>query len=123
MTRWSTHIERARRMNFNWVFINPIQQSGFSGSLYSIKDYYAIDARMLDPAGDPPQEQARSMVAMVRGAGMGLMMDLVINHTALDSPLVSEHPEWYRRGPDGKPALATPLGFAGFGQAAGPQER
>jgi starch synthase (maltosyl-transferring) len=104
MPRWGTHIERARRMNFNWVFINPIQQSGFSGSLYSIKDYYAIDARMLEPTGGPPEEQARAMVAMVRGAGIGLMMDLVINHTALDSPLVREHPEWYRRGPDGKPA-------------------
>jgi starch synthase (maltosyl-transferring) len=104
MARWSTHIERARRTDFNWIFINPIQQSGFSGSLYSIKDHYSIDARMIEPAGGPPEEQARAMVAVVRGAGMGLMMDLVINHTAVDSPLVREHPEWYRRGPDGRPA-------------------
>ena len=90
-------------MEFNWIFINPFQQSGYSGSLYSIKDYYAVDARLLDPAAGTPEEQLRAMVAMVRGAGMGLMMDLVINHTAFDSPLVREHPEWYRRGPDGKP--------------------
>ena len=31
------------------------------------------------------------------------MMDLVINHTAFDSPLVTEHPDWYKRGADGKP--------------------
>ena len=104
LPRWGTHIERARQMDFNWLFINPIQQSGFSRSLYSIKDYYAIDSRMLEPAGGPPEEQVRAMVGKVRGAGMGLMMDLVINHTALDSPLVREHPEWYRRGPDGRPA-------------------
>jgi starch synthase (maltosyl-transferring) len=35
--------------------------------------------------------------------GLKLMMDLVINHTAFDSPLVTEHPAWYKCGTDGKP--------------------
>jgi starch synthase (maltosyl-transferring) len=35
--------------------------------------------------------------------GLSLMMDLVINHTAFDSPLVTEHPNWYKHGADGKP--------------------
>lgn len=103
MPSWGSHIERARRMEFNWIFINPFQRSGYSESLYSIKDYYAIDMRFLAPGGGSPQEQMRAMIAGVRGAGAGLMMDLVINHTAFDSPLVGEHPQWYRRGPDGKP--------------------
>jgi starch synthase (maltosyl-transferring) len=103
MPRWGAHIERARRMEFNWIFINPIQQSGYSESLYSIKDHYAVDARMLDPAGEPPHRQVQAMVATVRDAGLSLMIDLVINHTAFDSPLVSAHPQWYRRGPDGTP--------------------
>lgn len=103
MPSWGAHFERARRMEFNWIFVNSFQQSGYSGSLYSIADYYAIDARLLDPAAGAPDEQCRAMVTTVRGAGTGLMMDLVINHTAFDSPLVREHPEWYRRGPDGKP--------------------
>jgi starch synthase (maltosyl-transferring) len=102
MPQWSAHIDRARAMGFNWLFINPIQQSGFSGSLYSIKDYYAIDARMVDPASGTPQDQLRAMVEAVHGAEMRLMLDLVINHTAVDSPLVREHPQWYRRGADGK---------------------
>ena len=103
LPQWRPHIERARAMEFNWLFLNPIQQSGYSGSLYSVKDYYAIDARLLDPAAGAPAEQLRAMVAAVKAAGMGLIMDLVINHTAFDSPLVREHPEWYRRGADGKP--------------------
>jgi starch synthase (maltosyl-transferring) len=103
MPQWSAHIARARAMEFNWLFINPIQQSGVSGSLYSIKDYYAIDARLVDPAGGTPENQLRAMVGAVHSAGMRLMLDLVINHTAFDSPLVRDHPQWYRRGPDGKP--------------------
>jgi hypothetical protein len=104
-------------MDFNWIFINPIQQSGHSRSLYSIKDYYAIDTRMLEPAGGLPEEQVRAMVALVRRAGMGLMMDLVINHTAFDSPLVREHPEWYRRGPSQvthEPVSLTTLSAVSF---------
>jgi starch synthase (maltosyl-transferring) len=103
MPRWSSHIERARRMQFNWIFVNPFQQSGSSASLYSIRDYYAIDPRLLDPTSGAPEKQLQEMIATVRGEGMGLMMDLVINHTAVDSPLVFQHPEWYRRGSDGKP--------------------
>jgi len=103
MPRWYPHIEHARQMEFNWIFVNPFQRCGDSGSLYSIKDYYAIDPRILDPNAGTPEEQFRATVAVIANAGMKLMMDLVINHTAVDSPLVREHPDWYRRGPDGKP--------------------
>ena len=84
-------------MEFDWLFINPINLSGFSGSLYSIKDYYAIDPRFIDPAAGPQDSQLRQMIADARGLGMRVMMDFVINHTAFDSPLLTEHPTWYRR--------------------------
>jgi starch synthase (maltosyl-transferring) len=90
-------------MEFDWLFINPIQLSGFSGSLYSIKDYYAIDPRMTDPPAGPPEDQLRRMISDARELGLRVMMDLVINHTAFDSPLLSAHPAWYKRGAGGKP--------------------
>jgi starch synthase (maltosyl-transferring) len=43
------------------------------------------------------------MIQTAGRLGLKLMMDLVLNHTAFDSPLVKEHPEWYKRGEDGKP--------------------
>jgi starch synthase (maltosyl-transferring) len=103
LPRWKPHLERARRLEFNWLFVNPIQLSGFSGSLYSIKDYYAIDPRFVDPSAGPPDSQLRQMISEARELGLQVMMDLVINHTAFDSPLVTAHPSWYRRGIDGKP--------------------
>jgi starch synthase (maltosyl-transferring) len=33
--------------------------------------------------------------------GLRVMMDLVINHTAIDSPLVTQHPEWYAKDENG----------------------
>ena len=35
------------------------------------------------------------------GMGMRPIMDLVVNHTAKDSPLVQEHPDWYLRDEKG----------------------
>ncbi len=103
LPRWRAHLERARQMEFNWVFINPFQLTGHSGSLYSIKDYYSIDSRLLEPAGGPPLQQLADMIQTAKRLGLRLMMDLVINHTAFDSPLLKEHPAWYKRGADGEP--------------------
>jgi starch synthase (maltosyl-transferring) len=100
---WAPHLQRARQMEFNWLFVNPIQLSGFSRSLYSIKDYYAIDPRFLDLSAGSPEDQLRKTISYARELGLRVMMDLVINHTAFDSPLLTEHPSWYKRGIDGKP--------------------
>jgi starch synthase (maltosyl-transferring) len=104
---WTPHLERAQRLGFNWVFINSFHYAGYSGSLYSIKDYYTIDPRLLDPAADPPEAQLQQMIQVAQRLGLKLMMDLVINHTAFDSVLVKEHPSWYKRGADGKPLHPT----------------
>ena len=46
---WEPHLERAAGMGFDWVFVNPIQKLGRSGSLYSIADYLAINPALLTP--------------------------------------------------------------------------
>jgi starch synthase (maltosyl-transferring) len=96
LLRWRPHLERAARMGFTWVFVNPVQQSGYSGSLYAIKDHFAIDPRFLE--GDaPPIDQLRRTLADAKDLGLSPMMDLVLNHTAFDARLVREHPAWFRR--------------------------
>src|ERR1700756_2547838 len=100
--RWKDHLERARRMEFDWVFINPFHKAGYSGSLYSIANYYEFDPRLIDTSSGPPESQFRQMIETARGLGLSVIMDLVINHTAFDSPLLEQHPSWYKRGPDGK---------------------
>lgn len=53
LPRWRPHMERAAAMGFTWIFVNPFHQAGYSGSLYSVKDYYAIDPRFAGGTGRP----------------------------------------------------------------------
>lgn len=102
LPRWRPHMERAAAMGFSWIFVNSFHQAGYSGSLYSVKDYYAIDPRFADGTGRAAEAQLRDMLSEASGLGLRVMMDLVINHTAFDSPLIEEHPTWFRRDAEGK---------------------
>jgi starch synthase (maltosyl-transferring) len=104
---WKPHLKRAAAMGFDWIFVNPIQRLGRSGSLYSIADYLQINPALLTPrARKSPEDQVRAMTAEARGLGLRLMIDLVINHCAVDSELVRTHPNWFVR--DGN-AVANPF--------------
>ena len=102
MPKWGKHLDRIASMGFNWVFLNPVHQPGFSGSLYAVKDYYRFADMFVGPGGGTPEEQFRSFLEKAHRKGLRVMMDLVINHTAVDSPLAGEHPEWYRRDEQGR---------------------
>ncbi len=103
MDQWPAHMRRAREMGFNWVFFNPFHLPGFSGSLYSIKDYYAVNPLLVSPRSPrKPLDQLRDAVARGRDMGLRLIMDLVINHTAVDATLIQAHPDWYLRDSDGR---------------------
>jgi len=103
MPSWPEHAQRAKSMGFNWIYLNPVSQPGFSGSLYSVKEYYRIcpDFLSAGPSADGI-DQLRSTLAAFRELGLRPAMDLVINHTAIDCPLTETHPEWYVHDADGK---------------------
>jgi starch synthase (maltosyl-transferring) len=99
---WHPHLGRAADLGFDWVFVNPIQYPGYSGSLYSIKDYFRFNPLFLDdPANSDPLAQFRAVADAARALNLKLMVDLVVNHCAFDSPLTTEHPRWFQRH-DGK---------------------
>jgi starch synthase (maltosyl-transferring) len=95
-TEWGPHLERAAGMGFTWIFVNPVQFPGFSGSLYSIKNYFALNPALVNPTSPLGQdEQLKAAIAETNGLGMQMMVDLVVNHCAVDSDIVKEHPEWF----------------------------
>ncbi|MGO9951238.1 MAG: TIM barrel protein [Dissulfurispiraceae bacterium] len=93
---WDKHFRRASEMGFNWIFINPIQLPGSSGSIYSIKDYFSFNPILIDEeSGKQPLLQVRDMIKAAEQMGVRMMIDLVINHCAADSDLITKHPEWF----------------------------
>lgn len=102
MKNWTSHFDRIKNMHFDWVYINPIQYPGFSGSLYSLKDYYAYNPLFLDNNSElSAEEQVKNMLSEAHAHGLHVIMDLVINHTAIDSVLIEEHADWYMKNDDG----------------------
>ncbi len=99
LNKWMDHVARAKQMGFNWIYVNPVNYPGFSASLYATKDYYKLNP-VFAPEGTPDNAKEdfapfRQFVSACHSANLRVMVDLVINHTAFDSDLVKEHPDWY----------------------------
>lgn len=98
---WAAEFPRIAALGCNAVYLNPIHQPGYSGSLYSVADYYRLHP-LLAEGDSNPLGTLRNTFAAAHQAGLKVILDLVINHTAFDSPLVTQQPHWYKRKPDGK---------------------
>jgi starch synthase (maltosyl-transferring) len=95
---WEPHLARAAKMGFDWIFVNPIQRTGGSKSLYAVSDYFDINPDFVDPKSKlSAVEQAHAVMDQAHALGLKVMMDLVINHCAEDSEIVRKHPEWFEQ--------------------------
>jgi starch synthase (maltosyl-transferring) len=99
---WEEHLERIASLGFTWVFLNPIHPPGLSGSLYAVKDYFGINPLFWPASGQAPEKALRHFLRAAGRRGLKVMVDLVLNHTAIDSPVVRQHPEWYARDEAGE---------------------
>lgn len=82
-----------------WLMpIHPIgekMRKGTLGSPYAVKDYYAINPEYGTDA------DLKRLVSEAHQRGMKVIIDLVANHTAWDSVMMS-HPEYYKQDAAGK---------------------
>jgi glycosidase len=79
--------------------IHPIgqeQRKGRLGSPYAVRDYYGINPEFGN------LDDFKALVHSIHDQDMHVIIDLVINHTAWDNPLVKEHPDWYVHDATGK---------------------
>jgi len=108
MPDWLPHAARAVDMGFNWIYVNSILYPGYSGSLYAVKHHYRINPLFLPRSGKKNgMAVLQQTLAELKAMGLWPMMDLVINHTSRDCPLVGEHPSWYLHGKRGE--LVSPF--------------
>ncbi|MFW6113061.1 MAG: alpha-amylase family glycosyl hydrolase [Thermodesulfobacteriota bacterium] len=99
--RWEEHLDRIAQLGFTWIFLNPITTPGLSGSLYAVKDYFAINPLFHPESGEDPEKALGHFIHAAGRRNLRVMLDLVINHTAIDSPLTDQHPEWYAKDEKG----------------------
>jgi starch synthase (maltosyl-transferring) len=99
---WRAELPRIARMEFDWVYVNPFHEAGFSGSLYAIKDPFRLDPRFRDPNGESDDAQIARFLTEAASHGLKVMTDLVINHTAKDAVLTQKRPEVFVRDEAGK---------------------
>ncbi len=108
VARWRSHALRAKTLGFDRILLNPFQAAGATGSLYAIRDPFRLHER-LDPDGSGSLEPVFAFVRDCRAQGIAVMTDLVLTRVALEATEVAEHPEWFRRGEDGRPAPPVDL--------------
>jgi glycosidase len=101
-------LERIRSLGVDIVWfmpIHPIGQLNKKGSLgcpYSISNY-----RDVNPEYGTKEDFAR-LIEKAHQLGMKVMIDVVYNHTAHDSNLVKDHPDWYHQDANGRPITTVP---------------
>jgi starch synthase (maltosyl-transferring) len=99
--KWTDHLSHIEKLDFNAVYVNPFHSTGGSRSLYAVKDYYKVNEEFLVNKSSDGFSELRSFLCAAEEKNMAVYMDLVINHTANESVLVSEYPNWYKRDQGG----------------------
>ena len=83
-----------------WLMpIHPVgreRRKGSLGSPYAVRDYYGVNSEF------GSLDDLRVLIDQVHSRGMRIILDVVLNHTAWDCPLVREHPDWFKHNAAGE---------------------
>ncbi len=97
------HLPRLEKLGVKVLWFMPISpigvdaRKGTLGSYYSISDYCDTNPEF------GTVEDFKQVVNDAHARGMKVLIDWVPNHTSRDHAWVTDHPDWYVNGKDGKP--------------------
>jgi glycosidase len=99
----TAQLGRLKALGVTDVWIMPVTPIGKAvnghpavGSPYSVHDYYAVNPDYGTPA------DLHTLVTKAHALGLRVILDQVLNHTAWDNALITQHPEYYVHS-DGNP--------------------
>ena len=97
VSNWREFFAEASERGYNMIHYPPLQERGESNSPYSIRDQLAYDPSMFESKEDLKDGGRAKMEEILRIAreeyGILSLTDVVLNHTANDTPWLAEHPE------------------------------
>lgn len=77
-------------VNVLWLMpIHPIGQKNTANSPYCVKDFKGINSNF------GTLDDLKTLVNHAHAKGMKVILDWIANHSALDHPWMTEHPNWY----------------------------
>ena len=83
------HLQRIATLDVDYVWLSPIYPSPGCDGGYDVSDYCAIDPRY------GTMQDFDRFVETAHNMGIGVLMDLVINHTSIKHKWFGQHPEYY----------------------------
>lgn len=101
-------IPRIQSMGVDVVWLMPIHpigkvnKKGTLGCPYSISDYRSVNPEYGTLA------DFKRLIQTIHKSGMRVMIDVVFNHTAHDSLLVQQHPDFFHQDKHGTPITTVP---------------
>jgi glycosidase len=105
-------------VNILWLMpVHPIGEKlrkGTLGSPYAVRDYYGVNPEFGTPS------DLKRLVTEAHQRGLKVILDVVLNHSAWDNVLITQHPEFYKQDASGKiiPPVPEWSDVAGFNYAS-----
>jgi len=93
------HLPAIKELGVGIIWFMPIHPLGEDersfGSPYCVRDYLDVNSEY------GTKQDFNHLVEKIHELGMYVMMDWVPHHSSWDNPLISEHPEWYKKDANG----------------------
>jgi glycosidase len=111
---FTEHLPRLENLGVDILWLMPVQpigkvnRKGTLGSYYSISDYLSVNPEF------GTLEDLTELVDEAHALGMFVILDWVANHTSWDNPLITQHPEWYKKDSLGR--MVSPFDWTDVAQ-------
>ena len=97
-SEWRDYLAEASERGYNMIHWTPLQERGESDSPYSIRNQLVYEPSMFDSgkavSKDGGKAAMEETLKIAREEyGLLALTDVVLNHTANDSPWLQDHPE------------------------------
>ena len=104
---FEAHLPRLKKLGVTVLWFMPIhpigveRRKGRLGSYYSVRDYLNVNPEF------GTLNAFKRLVRKIHDMGMRVIIDWVANHSAWDNPILTAHPQWFRRNKAGE--IVSPL--------------
>lgn len=97
LDKWPDVIGNQANLSYNTIHFVPMQEYGCSGSLYSLKNHHSVDDCYFECQNLTTEERIKQLsntIKIIREKhNLLCFVDVVLNHAAINSSWLIEHPE------------------------------